>query len=119
MPLTFPNRSRAAIGPRGVLAFAARDGRKSVCCLLPLTTIAARFGGDEPVGLFDHHRAVIEAAASAVYDMVGSDECGELVITEADLGSTRARGYARASAAIRNTPYLPPPPLFALKSSRR
>ena len=89
MPLTFDNRSRAMIAPRGVMAFPARDGHKEVCCLLPLLLLerdlAADTSPDSLGRLFDHHRAVIEARASELYDRDGSDEFGEILLTEVDL----------------------------------
>jgi hypothetical protein len=89
MPLTFDNRSRAMIAPRGVMAFAARDGRKEVCCLLPLLLLESSFdGATTPDALgraFDRHRDLIEESASELYDRDGSDECGEILLTELDL----------------------------------
>ena len=89
MPLTFDNRSRAMIVPRGVMAFTARDGQKQVCCLLPLLLLERDSQCDAtPDALsraFDRYRAVIEARASDLYDREGSDECGELLLTEVDL----------------------------------
>ena len=89
MPLTFENRSRAMITPRGVMAFTARDGRKQVCCLVPLPLLERDLKpGAPPDALrraFDRHRARIEAWASALYDRHGSDECGEILVTELDL----------------------------------
>jgi hypothetical protein len=90
MPLTFDNRSRAMITPRGVMAFTARDGHKEVCCLLPLPMLQRDSGDATADGLsraFDRHRAVIEESASELYDRHGSDECGELLLTELDLRS--------------------------------
>jgi len=90
MPLTFYNRSRAMIAPRGVMAFTARDGRKQVCCLLPLMILERRVGGvtsPEALGrTFDRHRARIEESASELYDQHGSDECGEILLADLDLG---------------------------------
>lgn len=86
MPLTFDNRSRAVIVPRGVMAFTARDGEKEVCCLLPLLLLERDFGGDATPNaldqIFDRHRALIEESASELYDRDGSDECGEILLTE-------------------------------------
>jgi hypothetical protein len=90
MPLTFDNRSRAMITPRGVMAFTARDGHKEVCCLLPLPVLerdSEDATADALSRAFDRHRAVIEESASDLYDRHGSDECGELLLTEVDLRS--------------------------------
>lgn len=92
MPLTFDNRSRAVIVPRGVMAFTARDGHKEVCCLLPLPLLERDCSdGATPDALgrtFDRHRDHIEESASRCYDRDGSDECGEVLLTEVDLQRT-------------------------------
>jgi len=95
MPLTFDNRSRAVITLRGVMAFPARDGHKEVCCLVPLPLLGRDLASDStPDALsraFDHHRATIEARASELYDRDGSDEFGEILLTELDLRLRQAR----------------------------
>ena len=89
MPLTFDNRSCAMITPRGVMAFTGRDGHKQVCCLLPLLLLERDCAADPtPDALacaFDRYRARIEESASRLYDRDGSDECGEILLTDLDL----------------------------------
>src|SRR5258706_11576436 len=102
MPLTFRNRSRAIIEPRGVMAFAGHDGRKQVCCLLPLMSLQRHFGAESktPDALgrtFDRHRGLIEETASELYDRQGSDECGEILLTHVDL---RRREAGRMAAVL-------------------
>ena len=72
------------------MAFTAHDGMKQVCCLVPLRTLACHFGTEvrnaQALGqAFDRHRGLIEETASDLYDRTGSDECGELLLTDADL----------------------------------
>jgi hypothetical protein len=102
MPLSYPNRSRVLVAPRGAIVFSAQDSGKLVCCLVATVTLERYFAGSSdrhPQQIFDRHRALIEAAASTCYDEFGSDECGELILGEGDLRRSEATRLAQSLGA--------------------
>jgi hypothetical protein len=97
MPLSYPNRSRILVAPRRVVAFSAQDGSKLVCCLVATAALTRYFAGpaeQKPQQIFDLQRGLIEEAASLLYDEIGSDECGELILRDGDLRRSEAARLA-------------------------
>jgi hypothetical protein len=102
MPLSYSNRSRVLIAPRGVVAFPAQDGSKLVCCLVGTAMLEDYFAGSsdhDACQIFDRYRDLVEVAASIRYDAHGSDECGELIVGDGDLRRSEATRLAQALGA--------------------